>query len=659
MRVRPSVLALALANLAGSALAAWTPSSDYTFADDWWHQAIKAKSAYDLNLFGKGVKVGIVDTGINLSSGEFSGRIGKCRSVSGGVVGSACGDDNGHGSHVAGIIGAAANGRGSMGIAPKASLLIYKALDGDGGGSLVDVDKAILTAANDGARIINGSLGYTGAAWSGDKTYLQGAVNKGALLVFAAGNDGAANPDWPARHATQAWAKGQILAVGAVDENNRIASFSNRAGDTRNFYLVAPGVDIVSTYMNSDYYYMSGTSMAAPMVSGAAALLMGYWPKLSAKDTANILLDTATDLGRKGVDSVYGHGLLNVKAALAPVGQLKTAASSGSRSVPVASSTLPASLAPAISSLAAAGRLDFAGLDAYQRNFTVATTDLLAPASEPSLDHRLQTLFAQPAVAGDESFQLAYGAGADALVSGVSAGAVPFLGFQDGDALFMSNRISATLKLGLFSSRPLDAVPVNGSQPGASGLSLNYGAGAWVINAGLVTEHEQFMGASQSGVLHFGDGREMFVSATRQASLAGRWQASATATLGLVEGGRGSGLVLGYSDMPVWGFSLNLDGRDLFAPHDRLGLSLSQSLKAIGGSATLELASYDQNQNATYSTRRVDLAGGEAEYVLALDYTRPAGKLGRAGLSLEYKANAAGLAGQESAHLTLGWNRRF
>lgn len=660
MRIRPIVLvqALGLATLVGPVLAAWTPTSDYSFAEDWWHKAIKAKSAYDLGQFGKGVKVAVVDTGINSGSSEFSGRIAKCRSVSAGQLGSTCADDNGHGSHVAGIIGAAANNRGSMGIAPKASLLVYKALDSEGSGGLADVGLAIKTAANDGARIINGSLGYTGTAWSGDKAYLQYAVNKGALLVFAAGNEGSANPDWPARHATQSWAKGQILAVGAVDANNKIASFSNRAGDSRNFYLVAPGVDIVSTYMDSDYYYMSGTSMAAPMVSGAAALLMGYWPKLSAKDTASILLTTATDLGSKGVDATYGHGLLNVKAALAPVGQLKTASSSSTRSVAVASTALPASLAPAISKLATSGSLDFAGLDDYQRNFNVATDDLLMASSAPSLGERLNHLFSPPAVAGDERLLLAYGPGADAHLSGVSAGAVPFLGFQQGEALFLASPLSGKLRLGLFSSRPLDSTS-GATQPGASGITLNYGDGAWVFNAGLVAENGQFMGTVQRGVMGFGNGRELFVSATRQARLDARWQAGATATLGLVEGGHGSGLVLGYSDTPVLGYSLNLDGQDLLVRNDSLRLSLGQSLKAMGGTATVELASYDQNQNPQYRTNRVDLAQGAPEYVLGMNYTRPTGKRSSAGLGLEYKANAAGLVGKEAASVTLGWSARF
>jgi subtilisin family serine protease len=93
-----------------------------------------------------------------------------------------------------------------------------------------------------------------------------------------------------------------------------------------NYYLVAPGTSIKSTYNNGGYATMSGTSMAAPVVTGAAALLKSYWPKLTARQIGEIFLTTATDLGAKGVDVIYGRGLLNLEAALKPAGALKLAA---------------------------------------------------------------------------------------------------------------------------------------------------------------------------------------------------------------------------------------------------------------------------------------------------------------------------------------------
>ena len=672
MRIKHSLLVASLAALSGAVQADWTPTSDYSFAGDWWHKDINAKALYDQGYFGQSILVGVVDTGINTASSEFSGRIAGCYSVASGKLGTACKDDNGHGSHVAGIIAAAADNKGSMGIAPQARLLVYKALSSSGGGSLSDVDTAILLAARNGARVINGSLGYSGAAWSGDRPYLQAAVNTGALLVFAAGNDGAANPSWPARYASQSWANGQILAVGAVDGSNKIASFSNRAGDAMNFYLVAPGVNIASTYMDANYYYMSGTSMAAPMVSGAAALLLSYWPKLSAQQTASILLTTATDLGAKGVDSVYGHGLLNVQAAMAPVGTLKTAAGTTTRSVTVAATVLPASVAPAINKLAAYGRLNTAGLDDYGRNFTLDTATLLSGTSERPIAEQLSQLFAKPVGAVTGRTSLAYGPGADASVSGIASGALPFLGFNNTGALFLANDLGGNLKLGLFSSQPLAAyanydAPAGSSflpaaaaeRTGASGITLGYSAGGWTFNGGLVAETAQFMGAPSGGVMQFGSGRELFTSATRSLDLAGNWSASATGTLGLVAGNKGGGMLASYSNVPVLGFSLNLDGHDVFARRDSLRLAFGQSLKAIGGTGMLETTVYDQDQNATSLNTRVNLADGVPEYMTRLNYNLPTGKHAEAGLSLQYKANAGGIAGNVANSILLGWTTKF
>ena len=162
---------------------------------------------------------------------------------------------------------------------------------------------------------------------------------------------------------------GTMLVVGAVDANNRMASFSNRAGDTAQYYLVAQGVNILSSY-GTGYAYMSGTSMAAPAVSGAAALVTGYWPYLQANQVAAILLNTADDLGAPGVDAVYGHGLLNVSRALSPIGSYTYRASNGyTVTVPLSVSGVSARQPSAASPAAFAG-LRTEVFDAYGRNFT-------------------------------------------------------------------------------------------------------------------------------------------------------------------------------------------------------------------------------------------------------------------------------------------------
>ena len=115
---------------------------------------------------------------------------------------------------------------------------------------------------------------------------------------------------------------GGWIVVGSVDLNNQISSFSNRAGVTKDHYLVAPGESIRTAGLNGGQNYYTGTSFAAPIVAGAMALMIQKWPNLKGKDVAQILFDTAQDLGAVGVDDIYGHGLIDLYAAFSPIGAL-------------------------------------------------------------------------------------------------------------------------------------------------------------------------------------------------------------------------------------------------------------------------------------------------------------------------------------------------
>jgi Subtilase family len=200
------------------------------------------------------------------------------------------------------------------------------------------------------------------------------------------------NPDWPARYAGEAWSNGQIIAVGAVDSSNVIAGFSNRAGDTRNSFLVAPGTNVVgaSAFSNTGLAAGSGTSVAAPFVSGIAAMVRVYWPHLSATQVANVLLSTATDLGDPGTDDVYGRGLVNATAALAPVGTMMVPLASG-RAVPLASISFnPGPVAgQAVRAAALEGRLVGVSLDQFGRQFAYDLAGGLARAPNLTLDRVL------------------------------------------------------------------------------------------------------------------------------------------------------------------------------------------------------------------------------------------------------------------------------
>lgn len=314
-----------------------TLPSELKYSFNWWQPMVGANTAYTMGARGLGVTAAVIDTGIDLNNAEFKGRLVKGYNALSPTKTPM--DDNGHGTHVAGIIGAAADGVMTVGIAPDVSLMPVKVLSSSGSGTQTSFNAGVSYAVNAGARILNMSLGASGPF---GQAGIQQAVSAGRLVVAAAGNDGAANPAWPARYAKETWANGQVIAVGAVDANGVIASFSNRAGDTKNFFVVAPGVKIASTYLNNQYVYMSGTSMATPVVSGVAADIWSNWMYLTANQVSSIIFQTATHLGASPAgtpDAVYGWGLVNLTKALQPIGTL-TVSTSSSGSKALSSSAL-------------------------------------------------------------------------------------------------------------------------------------------------------------------------------------------------------------------------------------------------------------------------------------------------------------------------------
>ena len=282
-------------------------ANDPLLAQQWGLFATGADRVWAVTT-GRGVTVAVVDSGSgphpDLAENLLPGRsfMNSTETQDGNDI-----DASGHGSHVAGIIAAAANnGIGGSGVAPNAKILPIKVLDQAGQGDARDVATGVRYAADSGAQVINLSLG--GATESPSLTQaIQYANDKGALVVAAAGNGGATDkPKWPA-------SLDLTIAVTAVDSSRNVTSFDQR-GDYID--IAAPGASIVST-AKGDYVALSGTSMAAGFVAGAAALLFAAEPRVSNAQVRDILLRTATDIGDPGRDQTYGVGFLNLVAALA------------------------------------------------------------------------------------------------------------------------------------------------------------------------------------------------------------------------------------------------------------------------------------------------------------------------------------------------------
>ena len=310
MRKPLTSLAICSVSLVASCLAIAPPvyaAADPLLAQQWGVYAIGADRVWTTTT-GQGVIVAVVDSGSgphpDQTDNLLPGRsfFNSTENQDGNDI-----DTSGHGSHVAGIIAAVANnGIGGSGVAPNAKILPIKVLDQAGQGDARDVAAGVRFAADSGAKVINLSLG--GATESLSLTQaIQYATDKGSLVVAAAGNGGPTDrPKWPA-------SLDLTIAVTAVDSSNNAPSFDQR-GDYID--IAAPGANVVST-AKGDYGILSGTSMAAGFVAGAAALLFAAEPRVTNAQVRDILLRTATDIGEPGRDVTFGTGLINMVAALA------------------------------------------------------------------------------------------------------------------------------------------------------------------------------------------------------------------------------------------------------------------------------------------------------------------------------------------------------
>lgn len=244
----------------------------------WNIRMVKAPGAWARGYDGWGVKVAVLDTGIDYNHPDLY--------VFGGVDFSGSGsykDYNGHGTHCAGII-AAREYRGKIvGVAPRAQLYAVKVLNNNGSGYTSDIIAGMEWCVKNGIKVASMSLGGAYAPTEAYKNAVSRCQQNGVLVVAAAGNSGHTNFPWvnaPANSAREGWWSPSPIAVGAVDSNNNLAYFSSRGRR----YLpwnpvgcVAPGVNVWSTYLNNGYTTMSGTSMACPHVAGLAALLWERW----------------------------------------------------------------------------------------------------------------------------------------------------------------------------------------------------------------------------------------------------------------------------------------------------------------------------------------------------------------------------------------------
>lgn len=265
---------------------------------DWGFKKVEAPKVHQLGFTGKGVKVGIIDSGIDKKHPDLK--------IAGGVsfVDSSYQDTNGHGTHVAGIIGALNNSIGVIGVAPNAELYAIKVIDQYGFGNNSDVVQGIEWAVKHKLDLINLSI-TTPQKSTIMELALNNAYKEGLIIVAAAGNNLKEFKEpvdvlYPARFPT-------VIGVGAVDQKHDKTKFSYYG---KSLDFVAPGESILSTYLNGQYVKSDGTSMAAPFVTGIAALYKEAYPQLDNKKIRTMMQTNVIDLGAPGKDSQFGYGLI-------------------------------------------------------------------------------------------------------------------------------------------------------------------------------------------------------------------------------------------------------------------------------------------------------------------------------------------------------------
>jgi len=275
----------------------------------WGVDRIDAEKVWSSNT-GSDIYIAIVDTGIDYNHPDLDDNYAFGESFVDYTNDPM--DDDGHGTHCAGIAAAENNDIGVVGVAPGAKLIAAKVLDYNGGAYLSWISDGITWAANNGADVISLSIGYDQHVQSWQDACDYAYYTKGVVVVAAAGNSGnppgkGDNVDYPGRYDS-------TIAVSATDSSDKRARWSSTGPDVE---LAAPGVNIYSTLWDDTYDYYSGTSMACPHVAGVAALVIAS-DVTNNVEVRNKMTSTAEDLGISGRDTKYGYGLVDAEAAALP-----------------------------------------------------------------------------------------------------------------------------------------------------------------------------------------------------------------------------------------------------------------------------------------------------------------------------------------------------
>jgi len=631
-------VALLLSSTAFAQMTSKTAAQEMSWNSVQWSM-VGAPAAWARGYTGKGVLVGVVDTGTDPNQTDLKGKVVKYSgylSTGGDVY-------HGHGTWMESIIAGNKNGAGMVGIAYDANLATYAAgplgiITWEG------VKRGITWSADQGAGVINLSLGtsmpkYIFNAYytqlsdgsykskTGLDTYMpvqdviapmQYATGKGSIIVVAAGNDGNPVPATPANMATMVDKSGnlvfggKVVVVGAVDNTGTIASWSNRAGNIcqqvsgttcldkvkiQDYFIVAPGANIyagAAGYANT-VDRINGTSPAAAVVSGGVAILKQAWPTLKPEQIVQLLLTTAKDLGAKGTDPIYGRGLMDLDAATKPQGAL-TLAKPATGSTPVALGGMATGTLVALGNSSAMQNAQ--AVDSYGRNYTV------------NMNKAIMTNF----TGYNQNFVYSSYSGRPLQYGMVPAGNMLME--------FGSNENTMAIRTRYY---------VNKEQ--------------WFgFESGNVTERSSLLGSQGMGAMNPGTGSTNWVGFSAGKSITDTTEVYGSLLQGSTNASSAAdSMITGYSGIKTRSWNLGVKNKNVLASKDELDFRLTMLPYIISGTAQVEsVTGYTysttdgENYTATPQTTKdtVSLRSSYRQYAVGVNYAYPLTKNGTAFTSL-------------------------
>lgn len=625
---------------------------------------MNALFALDSGFTGQGVTVGIIDDGAVNVNGELDGRISDLSRDFGyetrnGVrtKRNSIGDEmSEHGTPIANIIAGNRNNSGPMGFAPDARLAILRVdeVNYDTKESTMSHSIAALNYAGEQKiKVVNRSMSQATGPYDAFSSALTRFGQSGGLVVNSAGNNGGANPnDAPA---VNDFNRNSIIFVGALvgtTQRYELAAYSNKAGTMKDRFVVAVGENI-TTNVSGNVAGFLGTSSAAPVVTALAATILSKWPQLTGQQAGDVILTTAKDIGAPGVDEVFGRGVVDFQAALAPV---NPRLSNGVTSAAIQNSVM--ALPPQMSVSDIRNALsDVTVLDDFGRNYNGSVSEMVLQPATAQRSHWLRRRVAQMNDGGvtgvsfgglNASFGYAtyqFGPNQADVNSVVTAGDVSFVsgkfGFRAGWNAQDSLQ-SDIMGLAPFADGILAYAPQAGNSFGVDryigrskvGLTLSTGSfgemratavtagwsnGSTDVRLSYIDETGSVMGTpTGNGALRLGEGAQtVMIEGHHTFKLGGDWDLEAYGSVGLtrLKIDRAS-LVTGATDILGSRLGIQASGP---AFGGMLSFGVAQPLNVERGTAQLTVGTgYDlDTRSLTFGQRNADLSGERSLQITA------------------------------------------